>query len=241
MNRFKMWVVFAVTAVAASVASADSVVNFYVDAAPNVYGSSLWPAFRDAAYSRLANGTAVNMANSYNPANVGTTNFDIRDAVVYSFGDLGKRLHFFYYVPGETTASLTAKNFKVALFDYWGTDPVTDIYGEAGWGTWVTPSSWANYDKDGDGITDGVVGSGGHAWWGAYGVNTQAALDAEFESWRQVGERVQFQVQMDGQIVATAEAQRSAVPEPLTIIGLISAAGGIGAYIRKRSVSLHAE
>lgn len=74
-------------------------VQFYLDAAPNASGSPLWPAFRDAAYSSIYNGTFVNQAHSSNPANLGTGNYDVQDYTVYSFGDLGKRLMAFYYNP----------------------------------------------------------------------------------------------------------------------------------------------
>lgn len=230
----KLAVLVGLVLLAATLPAAATNVNIYVDAAPNASGSLLWPAFRDAAYARLAGGTSVNMAYGFDSANVGTTNINIRDQVVYSFGDLGKRLHFFYYVPGETVASLTASNFKIGLFDYWGSDPVYNIYGGTGF---VTPSSWVNYDSDSDGDVDGVMGSGGHAWWGAHGVNTQAALDADISSWEQVSERIQFVVQENGSTIATLDAYRAAVPEPLTLAGVILGIGGIGAYIRRRRMA----
>ena len=77
-------------------------VYIYVDSAPNVYGSPLYPAWQNDAFAKAASGTFVNMANGKNPAFVGTTNFVIEDEVVYSFGDLGKRLTWVYWIPNET-------------------------------------------------------------------------------------------------------------------------------------------
>lgn len=77
-------------------------VYIYADSAPNVYGSPLNPAWQTDAFAKAASGTFVNMANGKNPAFVGTTNFVIEDEVVYSFGDLGKRLTWVYWIPNET-------------------------------------------------------------------------------------------------------------------------------------------
>ena len=83
--------------------------------------------------------------------------------MVYSFGDLGKRLHAFYYIPGETTASL-ADRFQVSI-EYWYDGVWYNPYEEYHWGEWVMPSSWVNYDGDGNGSIDGVMGSMGNALW----------------------------------------------------------------------------
>ncbi len=177
MKKFVL-VVFLVMALGAFTSAGAAVtVNLYLDTAPNASGSPLWPAFRDAAYASIYNGTFTNQANSHNPANVGTYNYDVLDYMVYSFGDLGSRLHAFYYIPGQTVASLTGK-FEVSIL-YQEGGVWKNPYEEYGWGTWVTPSSWVNYDGNGDGITDGVMGSMGNALWGAEGVNTPAALAAD--------------------------------------------------------------
>jgi hypothetical protein len=55
------------------------------------------------AYAAAASGKFTDMANSVIQCNAGTANFEIEDEVVYSFGDLGKRLTF-YWIPGETIA-----------------------------------------------------------------------------------------------------------------------------------------
>lgn len=59
----------------------------------------------------------------------------IRDVVVYSFGDLGQRLSFIYWVPNETIADLKARNFQLNLFYQWDGvtyDGYNDYYGQLG-------------------------------------------------------------------------------------------------------------
>jgi hypothetical protein len=88
-----------------------------------------------------------NMSNGSNPANNGTTNFEITDEVVYSFGDLGKRLTWIYWIPKETIATLSNR-FTISLLNNWGNDPEYDFYNDYYGSTWLTPTSWANYDAD---------------------------------------------------------------------------------------------
>lgn len=151
-------------------------IKLYVDSAPNVYGSPDYAPWWSQAKADAMNGTFVNMANSVNAANAGTTGFEMSDTVVYSFGDLGRRLHFVYWVPGATINGLAADNFQIAMDYVW--DGVTyDYYNENYGTTWLTPTKWEQ-------VEGGVIGTAGFAWWGAYGVNTQAALEAELAEWK---------------------------------------------------------
>ena len=99
-----------------STANADSV-NLFLDTAPNASGSPDWAPFRDAAYASIYNNVFVNQAHSFNATNIGTVKYEAEDYMVYSFGDLGKRLHAFYYIPGQTTASLDGR-FQVSIEYY---------------------------------------------------------------------------------------------------------------------------
>lgn len=174
---------------------ASGVVYLYVDAAPNVYGSPDYSPWQSAAFSAAAAGTFVNMASSAIPCNVGTTKLEIEDEVVYSFGDLGKRLSWVYWVPGETKASLSGR-FEISLFNTWDGD-VLDFYDYYYGSTWLVPTNWVDYDADGDGDTDGVIGVAGMAWWAAYGVNTPEALEADLASWGSARESWEFSAKLD--------------------------------------------
>lgn len=201
-------------------------VKLYVDAAPNAYGSPDYAPWLANAYATASNGTFVNMASSANSANVGTTNFEIQDEVVYSFGDLGKRLHWIYWIPNTTVTNLTG-NFEISLKNYWGTDPEYDFYNSYYGSTWLQPTKWIDYNG-------GVIGTSGMAWTGAYGVNTQAALDADLAAWGSVDESWVLSARYGDEtysITSTRQAT-SAVPEPASM--LLLGSGLVGAFLRKR-------
>ena len=210
--------------------SADSIsppVLIYVDAAPNKYGSPLYPAWETDAFAKASYGTFVNMANGTNPIFMGTTNFVIEDEVVYSFGDLGKRLTWVYWIPNETLSSLSGR-FTVSLINLWDgeyLDFYQDYYGT----TWLTPGSWQNYDKEGDGVIDGVIGTAGMAWWGAYGINTPEALAADIAEWAKSEEHWIFRAKLDDTVYLLT-SYRAPVPEPLTLLLLGTGLLAIAVY-----------
>jgi len=208
-----------------------------VDAAPNKYGSSLYPAWEAEAFAAISSGSFVNMKNSINPLNSSTTNYEIEDVVVYSFGDLGKRLSFVYWIPGATTESIK-DTFQISL-TYTFDGVFHDLYDEYYGSTWLTPTSWKNYDSNNDSAIDGVVGVAGNGWWGAYGVNLPEALEAlnkDLKEWGAVDESWTLTARILG-ITGTTEnsltATRAATPEPSTM--LLMAFGGASAlWIRLR-------
>lgn len=203
-------------------------VNIYVDAAPNKYGSPDYAAWEASSFAAVSAGSFVNMANGINPNNVGTTNFEIQDEVVYSFGDLGKRLTWIYWIPNETVANLAGR-FQVSLFNYWGNDPALDFYNDYYGSTWLEPTSWIDYNG-------GVIGTAGMAWWGAYNTNTAAELAADLADWGSVPESWVFTAKLDGRACSITDNRDAVapVPEPSTMLLMGVGLAGLAFYRKKR-------
>lgn len=199
-------------------------VDLFVDAAPNVYGSPAYAPWQADTFSSIFNGTFLNMGSGVNPGNVGTTNFEIQDEVVYSFGDLGKRLTWVYWIPGATIADL-AGIIQVSLFNIWDGEEL-DFYDYYYGQTWLEPTKLFDYDGDGDGTTDGVFGLAGMAWWGAYGENTPEALAADIASWKLAAETWTFTVRLQDQDYSITSV-RDPIPEPATMLLLGSGLLGV--------------
>lgn len=168
LAAFLLSLVMAVSAYAGAITP-----SLYADTAPNVYGSPNWLPWWDAAKAAVAAGTFINMRSGAHP---GTTYFEPEEEIVYSTMDLGKRLHWIYWVPGKTIDDLAACNFQVNwMVDWKGKNYVYDwdaydlveanLVGGIPTNGWIQPSSWINYDKDGDNNPDGVIGTFGFAWW----------------------------------------------------------------------------
>lgn len=203
----------------------SATVYLYVDAAPNIYGSSEYDSWKSTTYSSIIGNTFINMSSGVNASNIGTTNFEIQDEVVYSFGDLGKRLTWIYWVPNTTIADLTNQGFSISLYNYWDGDEL-DFYKYYYGSTWITPSSWAAYEG-------GVIGTAGMAWWGAKGVNTQEALDLDMAAWSLANERWIFTVKSGEETYSLTSNREAVTPEPGTMLLMGIGAAGI-AFVKRR-------
>lgn len=137
-------------------------VQLYVDSAPNIYGSPNWAPWWTQTKSDVVGGTFVNLRTGTYP---NTLRIHPYDEIVYSTGDLGKRLHWIYWLPGKTKASLN-ELFQVKwVIDWdgddwtydWSTTPPSWALDDPEVG-WVQPGSWEDY-------SGGVIGSFGFAWW----------------------------------------------------------------------------
>ncbi len=139
--------------------------SFVVDSAPNTYGSADWAPWWADAKADLTAGTFINLRSAIAPTGA-ELKVDPYDEIVYSTGDLGRRLHWIYWVPGETPTSLAGK-FEVKWVIDWGGNEWT--YEGGGWAAnsatagWSQPQKWEEYTAA-DGTT-GVIGSLGFAWW----------------------------------------------------------------------------
>jgi hypothetical protein len=144
----------------ALVSTQATTVQLYVDSAPNKYGSPNWGPWWNQAKADAVGGTFVNLGNGTYPNSL---RIDPYDEIVYSTGDLGKRLHWIYWLPGETTSGLAGR-FEVKWVIDWAGDAWTYDWSAYDWIAdgpsvgWVQPSSWEDY-------SGGVIGTFGFAWW----------------------------------------------------------------------------
>jgi|GEM_PF-711818 len=251
MRRSALWVLFFAVFCLAGDAQALSL-SLYVDSAPNVYGSPDWSDWWDQTKEDVAAGSFVNLRTGTHP---GTTWIDPYDEIVYSTGDLGKRLHWIYWVSDATKASLDGLFQVKWVIDWEGTDWTYD-WTTSDWALndpsdyWSQPSGWEDYDSDGNGTVDGVIGSFGFAWWAmdndalpgdTDGIPYNETDQADIDALRQV--ILSSQTYANGLVrfrESTAadwtvqELQVNVVPEPATLVLFGSGAAGLAAW-RKRN------
>ncbi|MHB9038371.1 MAG: PEP-CTERM sorting domain-containing protein [Armatimonadota bacterium] len=209
----------------ATAVSASSV-YLYADTAPNKYGSPNWASWWATAKSDVVAGTFTNMRSGTYP---GTNLFLPQDELVYSFGDLGHRLHWIYWIPDTTINSLRT-NFEVKLAIDWGGDDYALDWSTNGWLTdgpnagWTEPGSWEEYNG-------GVIGSLGLAFWPSTPAEI-VSLTGEINSY-QTFARGTVRLENSNGDWETESVQlqnaTAAVPEPasvvLAILGLAPIAG----------------
>ncbi len=171
---------------AALVVPAVAAPQLYVDSAPNVYGSPNYAAWWANTKADVVAGTFQNLRNGTYPGSFCISPYD---EIVYSTGDLGKRVHFIYWIENTNKAALNGL-FQVRWvtdwdgigYTYdWGTGSLVEATADNGWSQ---PGGWQDYEG-------GVIGSFGQAWWAtdddalpystdgnAYNETNQADIDA---------------------------------------------------------------
>jgi hypothetical protein len=216
-------------------------VYLYMDTAPNRYGSPDWGPWWEAAKADVAAGKFVNMRSGWYP---GTNKFIATEAIVYSTGDLGKRLHWIYWIPNATIEALQNAQFQAKQVmdwdgtDYaWGTDVDTPEVG------WYTPSSWVAYEG-------GVIGTFGNAWWayddlaqpGDTNGNPYDETDAA-DIAALAAEMYRYQTHSTGLVrwyegcalkTLTLRGELAPVPEPFTIVLASLGLGSVAGFRRLR-------
>ncbi len=226
-------------------AAGAATVYLYADSAPNAYGSPDWAPWWSQTKADVVAGTFINMRTGTYP---GHHWMDPYDEIVYSTGDLGKRLHWIYWVPGETTTSLE-NLFEVRwIVDWdgieytydWNTFSLVEATPDNGW---VEPSRWEDY-------SGGVIGTFGFAWWAddnlappfdtdgnPYNEADQADIDAlraevfRYQTFALGQVRIRNSETDPWQVT---ELNIRVVPEPGTILLLGSGLLGLAARARKR-------
>lgn len=149
---------FAVALLGAGTPSHALDITLNVDTAPNVYGSPNWAPWWTAAKNDVKNGTFQNMRSGMYP---GTQYMTPYEEIVYSTGDLGRRMHFIYWIPNTSTTDLDGLFEVKWVIDWDGSNWTYDggVWAADGANVgWVQPSNWEDF-------MGGVIGSVGFAWW----------------------------------------------------------------------------
>ncbi len=246
MRKIFLYSIFIALFSISYLAIADFTVNLYVDSAPNRYGSPNWTPWWDQTKTDVVAGNFTNMRTGTYP---GTNWFDPYDEIVYSTGDLGKRIHWIYWIPGKSKEQLN-NLFQAKMVIDWNGIAYTYDWNQGGILVvdnpnigWVQPGSWENYNN-------GVIGSFGHAWWATdnealpysndgnpYNETDQADIDAlraeifKYQTYAIGKVRYRQDVNSGWEY---KEIKLNVIPEPGTIILMGSGLIGVAGYAKIR-------
>lgn len=84
-------------------------------------------------FQTIIDGTWENMSRGLNPANIGTTYFDLWDMISWDFGTVGNRLEFIYTVEGTNPLISLEQSIEGTVYRHYTNFSNPDIYDYKGY------------------------------------------------------------------------------------------------------------